>query len=118
MPSPTRPSQATRSPDGGGRWRRRALLGSSRVLRPVWEGGVLPGRSDHHSRRETVIRTRFAPSPTGFLHIGGVRTALFNWLFARRHGRTDILRLDDTDRERNVDAAPAPILHGFRWLCI
>jgi glutamyl-tRNA synthetase len=62
------------------------------------------------------VRTRFAPSPTGYLHIGGVRTALFNWLFARRHGGQFILRIDDTDQERNVDEALAPILHGFRWL--
>jgi glutamyl-tRNA synthetase len=63
-----------------------------------------------------MVRTRFAPSPTGYLHIGGVRTALFNWLFARRHGGRFVLRIDDTDQERNVAAALAPILHGFRWL--
>ncbi|MDZ4656854.1 MAG: glutamate--tRNA ligase [Bythopirellula sp.] len=63
-----------------------------------------------------TVRTRFAPSPTGYLHIGGVRTALFNWLFARKHGGQFLLRVDDTDQERNVDAALAPILHGFRWL--
>ena len=63
-----------------------------------------------------MVRTRFAPSPTGYLHIGGVRTALFNWLFARQHGGQFILRIDDTDAERNVEAALAPILHGFRWL--
>lgn len=62
------------------------------------------------------VRTRFAPSPTGFLHIGGVRTALFNWLFARQQGGQYILRVDDTDQERNVEAALAPILHGFEWL--
>jgi glutamyl-tRNA synthetase len=62
-----------------------------------------------------MVRTRFAPSPTGFLHIGSVRTALFNWLFARRHGGQFILRIDDTDRERNVAEALAPILSGFRW---
>ncbi len=62
------------------------------------------------------VRVRFAPSPTGFLHIGGVRTALFNWLFARQSGGTFVLRVDDTDEERNVDAALAPILDGFRWL--
>ena len=63
-------------------------------------------------------RTRFAPSPTGFLHIGGVRTALFNWLFARQQGNHGqyILRIDDTDQQRNLEAALAPILHGFRWL--
>ena len=62
------------------------------------------------------VRTRFAPSPTGYLHIGGVRTALFNWLFARRHGGRFILRIDDTDRERNLTEALRPILDGFRWL--
>jgi len=65
-----------------------------------------------------MVRTRFAPSPTGYLHIGGVRTALFNWLFARRHGGQFILRIDDTDCERNVDEALRPILEGFRWLGI
>ncbi len=66
----------------------------------------------------STVRTRFAPSPTGFLHIGGVRTALFNWLFARRHEGHYILRIDDTDQQRNVEAALAPILHGFEWLGI
>src|SRR6516165_2545927 len=65
-----------------------------------------------------AVRTRFAPSPTGYLHIGGVRTALFNYLFARRHGGQFILRIDDTDEQRNVAEALAPILHGFRWLGI
>ncbi|MFN4258927.1 MAG: glutamate--tRNA ligase [Gemmataceae bacterium] len=65
-----------------------------------------------------MARTRFAPSPTGYLHIGGVRTALFNWLFARRHGGQFILRIDDTDQQRNVAEALAPILHGLRWLGI
>jgi len=64
----------------------------------------------------TPPRTRFAPSPTGFLHIGGVRTALFNWLYSRRHGGKYVLRIDDTDQQRNVEAALAPILHGFHWL--
>lgn len=63
-----------------------------------------------------MVRTRFAPSPTGYLHIGGVRTALFNWLYARRHGGQFILRIDDTDAERNLEAALQPILDGFRWL--
>jgi glutamyl-tRNA synthetase len=63
-----------------------------------------------------MVRTRFAPSPTGYLHIGGVRTALFCWLFARKHQGKFLLRIDDTDQQRNVDAALAPILHGFRWL--
>jgi glutamyl-tRNA synthetase len=63
-----------------------------------------------------MVRTRFAPSPTGYLHIGGVRTALFNWLFARRHGGQFLLRIDDTDANRNVAEALKPILDGFRWL--
>ncbi len=63
-----------------------------------------------------MIRTRFAPSPTGYLHIGGVRTALFNWLFTRQRGGRFILRIDDTDARRNVEEALTPILHGFRWL--
>ena len=64
------------------------------------------------------VRTRFAPSPTGYLHIGGVRTALFNWLYARRHGGRFVLRIDDTDQQRNVAEALQPILNGFRWLGI
>ncbi|WDQ18540.1 glutamate--tRNA ligase [Rhodopirellula sp. P2] len=63
-----------------------------------------------------MIRTRFAPSPTGYLHIGGVRTALFNWLLAKQSGGQFILRIDDTDAGRNVEAALKPILDGFRWL--
>jgi len=63
-----------------------------------------------------VIRTRFAPSPTGYLHIGGVRTALFSWLYARRHGGQFILRIEDTDRERSTDAAIQIILEGMQWL--
>ncbi|RLS62154.1 MAG: glutamate--tRNA ligase [Planctomycetota bacterium] len=64
------------------------------------------------------VRTRFAPSPTGYLHIGGVRTALFNWLFARKHGGAFILRIDDTDVARNLDEALEPILSGLKWLGI
>ena len=65
-----------------------------------------------------TVRTRFAPSPTGYLHIGGARTALFNWLFARHHGGTFILRVEDTDEARNTEAARAAILDGLRWLGI
>ncbi len=61
------------------------------------------------------IRTRFAPSPTGYLHIGGVRTALFNWLLTRQLGGQFILRIDDTDAQRNRPEALQPILDGFRW---
>jgi len=64
---------------------------------------------------ETVV-TRFAPSPTGFLHIGGGRTALFNWLYARHHGGKMLLRIEDTDRERSTDAAIAAIIDGLSWL--
>jgi glutamyl-tRNA synthetase len=63
-----------------------------------------------------TVRTRFAPSPTGFLHIGGVRTALFNWLLARHHGGQFILRIDDTDQQRHVEEAVGLILDGFRWM--
>jgi nondiscriminating glutamyl-tRNA synthetase len=64
------------------------------------------------------MRTRFAPSPTGYLHIGGVRTAVYNWLLARRHQGQFILRIDDTDAARNRAEAVQPILDGFRWLGI
>jgi len=63
-----------------------------------------------------TVRTRFAPSPTGLLHIGGVRTALFCWLYARRHGGTFILRVEDTDRERSTPEAVRVILDGMKWL--
>src|SRR3984885_4450542 len=62
------------------------------------------------------IVTRFAPSPTGFLHIGGARTALFNWLYARKHGGKMLLRIEDTDRERSTEPAIAAILDGLKWL--
>ena len=63
-----------------------------------------------------TVRTRFAPSPTGYLHIGGARTALFCWLYARRHEGVFILRVEDTDRERSTEAAVQVILDGMRWL--
>jgi glutamyl-tRNA synthetase len=62
------------------------------------------------------MRVRFAPSPTGFLHVGGARTALFNWLLARRHGGVFVLRIEDTDRERSSDAMTEAILDGMAWL--
>jgi glutamyl-tRNA synthetase len=64
------------------------------------------------------IVTRFAPSPTGFLHIGGARTALFNWLFARHHGGKFLLRIEDTDKARSTGAAIDAILDGMRWLAL
>lgn len=63
-----------------------------------------------------TVRTRFAPSPTGYLHVGGARTALFNWLFARRHGGEFILRVEDTDEARNTEAARQAIFDGMDWL--
>jgi glutamyl-tRNA synthetase len=62
------------------------------------------------------VRVRFAPSPTGYLHIGGARTALFNWLFARRHGGKFVLRIEDTDIKRNTEEAMAAIYEGLEWL--
>jgi glutamyl-tRNA synthetase len=62
------------------------------------------------------VVTRFAPSPTGYLHIGGARTALFNWLFARHHGGKVLLRIEDTDRERSTEAAVHAIIDGLAWL--
>jgi glutamyl-tRNA synthetase len=62
------------------------------------------------------VRTRFAPSPTGYLHVGGARTALFNWLFARKHGGVFVLRVEDTDEARNTEAARQAIFDGMNWL--
>ena len=66
-----------------------------------------------HSKR---VVTRFAPSPTGYLHIGGARTALFNWLFSRHHGGDFLLRIEDTDRARSTPEAVEAILDGLTWL--
>ncbi len=63
-----------------------------------------------------MLRVRFAPSPTGFLHVGSARTFIFNWLYARRNGGTMVLRLDDTDVERNTEASVSSIFEGLRWL--
>jgi len=68
------------------------------------------------SQENQGVVTRFAPSPTGFLHIGGARTALFNWLFARHHGGEFLLRIEDTDRARSTEPAIEAILDGMRWL--
>ena len=62
------------------------------------------------------VRVRFAPSPTGALHIGGVRTAIFNWLFARHHSGKFILRIEDTDRTRSTEESIAEILDAMKWL--
>ena len=65
-----------------------------------------------------AVRVRFAPSPTGPLHIGGVRTALYNYLFAKKHGGTFVLRIEDTDQNRYVDGAEAYIQNALAWLNI
>ena len=68
------------------------------------------------SASTSPLRVRFAPSPTGFLHVGSARTFIFNWLYARRNSGTMILRLDDTDVERNTDASVNSIFEGLKWL--
>ena len=79
---------------------------------------LFPARFDLIFRQHDMsqIITRFAPSPTGFLHIGGARTALFNWLYSKHTGGKMLLRIEDTDRERSTDAATAAILDGLSWL--
>src|SRR3546814_2511972 len=81
-----------------------------RRARPTWTV-----EAAGHRRKMSVV-TRFAPSPTGFLHIGGARTALFNWLFTRHHGGVFRLRVEDTDRARSTESAIAAILDGMSWL--
>src|SRR3954465_9844006 len=68
------------------------------------------------SQSSSPVRVRFAPSPTGFLHIGGVRAALFNWLYARRNKGQFLLRIEDTDLERSEDRYPQDILASMKWL--
>src|SRR5437588_5498138 len=74
------------------------------------------GFAQDDTEMSSPVRVRFAPSPTGYLHIGGARTALFNWLFARHQGGTFVLRVEDTDRSRNTEEAAAAIYEGLRWL--
>jgi glutamyl-tRNA synthetase len=69
-----------------------------------------------HPSGSRLPRVRFAPSPTGFLHVGGARTALFNWLYARHHGGVHVLRIEDTDKERSTEAHTQVILDGLTWL--
>ncbi len=80
-------------------------------MRPT---GWPPAKASHYNHG--VVRVRFAPSPTGYLHVGGARTALFNWLYARRHGGTFILRIEDTDAERSSWDMVQGIVDGMRWL--
>src|SRR3712207_4031234 len=65
---------------------------------------------------EPRIRVRYAPSPTGMLHVGGVRTALFNWLFARKNGGTFVLRIEDTDLERSTEESVEQLKRSLRWI--
>ena len=71
---------------------------------------------DTTSSSAKTPRVRFAPSPTGYLHVGGARTFIFNWLYARHNHGTMVLRLDDTDVERNTEASVQSIFEGLRWL--
>src|SRR6185369_6704872 len=77
---------------------------------------IWPTAANELDNRRMPPRVRFAPSPTGYLHVGGARTALFNWLYARRHGGTFLLRIEDTDVERSSSDMVTGILEGLRWL--
>jgi glutamyl/glutaminyl-tRNA synthetase len=68
--------------------------------------------------KSPTVRTRYAPSPTGFIHVGNVRTALFAWLYARKHGGQFILRIEDTDKEREMEGSIGHIMESLRWLGI
>src|SRR5262244_3863024 len=83
-------------------------------MRFLMPDSSIPIKKDNLSA--SAPRVRFAPSPTGFLHVGSARTFIFNWLYARRNAGTIILRLDDTDVERNTDASVNSIFEGLRWL--
>ncbi len=84
--------------------------------RTCYTPAACPAHDDMLPRMTESIVTRFAPSPTGFLHIGGARTALFNWLYAKKRGGRMLLRIEDTDRERSTEAAIDAILDGLKWL--
>ena len=108
------PHAAAASADGCAILRRTILKLSQLPCRPHVKRCALPDEIEF--ARMDRPRVRFAPSPTGYLHVGGARTALFNWLFARRHGGTFILRIEDTDTERSSDEMVAGILESMRWL--
>src|SRR5207302_4146520 len=87
------------------------------IFRPLSDRRVATcARLWYRARMTEPVVVRFAPSPTGFLHIGGARTALFNWLYARGRGGKMLLRIEDTDRERSTQAAIDAILDGLSWL--
>jgi len=85
------------------------------MIHPARNADQATPASTRTAMSKTVV-TRFAPSPTGYLHIGGARTALFNWLYARHTGGKFLLRIEDTDRERSTEAAVAALLDGLKWL--
>src|SRR5437667_12355863 len=89
-------------------------LSASRKLRDA--EGVQSKTSDDLRTPTETVRVRFAPSPTGYLHLGGARTALFNWLFARKHHGVFILRIEDTDIQRSSEEMVHGILDGMHWL--
>jgi len=94
----------------------KAGFGKSRICP---RHAALAGSALYRGRRQRLVvsvRTRFAPSPTGFLHIGGARTALFSWAYARRQGGKFILRVEDTDLERSTGESVNAILEGMKWL--
>ncbi len=82
------------------------------------DNGVVAQAMTQSKNNDRPIVTRFAPPPTGYLHIGGARTALFNWLYARGRGGKFLLRIEDTDRARHTEAAVGAILEGLSWLGI
>src|SRR5690349_16715460 len=94
-------------------WEPSSNLGAVRIL--AWNCVCAPRTSDFPAMTADV-RTRFAPSPTGYLHIGGVRTALYSWLLARHYRGTFLLRIEDTDRERSTQPAIDAILSGMAWV--
>ena len=73
-------------------------------------------RFNSYESHMSQVRVRFAPSPTGYLHIGGVRTALFNWLYARQQQGVFILRIEDTDQSRSTDESIQAIIEGMKWV--
>src|ERR1700729_4152564 len=96
-----------------------AVSGSTPSIGPRSLGSsvIISAINDHNViLKVPMLRVRFAPSPTGYLHIGSARTFIFNWLYARHNGGTMILRLDDTDAERNTQASVNSIFDGLKWL--
>src|SRR4029453_16727896 len=89
---------------------RNAMRSQSMALPALW-----PAKPFQSPFMSNTVVTRFAPSPPGFLHMGGARAALFNWLYARHTGGTMLLRIEDTDRERSTDAATQAIIDGLAW---